>query len=296
VFECGGRRTRSELAAHTPRDGWRERIGIPYGDRGAATTLDVFTPAAGHDPPTTIVWIHGGAWISGSKDEVAPYLRILAARGYAAVAVNYSVGPERHYPLALHELNAALAYLVGHAPELGIDPGRLVLAGDSAGAQLASQMAALVTNPSYAARVGVAPAIAAAQLRGVILHCGIYELGSIARANGVVAWGLGIALWSWSGTRDWRSSRAGTEMGTIDHVTSDFPPTYLSGGNGDGLTEIQTVPMARRLRSLGVPVTTQLWEGAHEPRLPHEYQFHLQFSEAHEALESTVTFLAGLGS
>jgi hypothetical protein len=80
-------------------------------------------------------------------------------------------------------------------------------------------------------------------------------------------------------------------MSTIEFVTEDFPPTYISGGNGDGLTWLQSIPMAQRLAELEVPVTELFWPAPHEPELPHEYQFHLNRPEAQEALAVTIDWL-----
>ena len=68
-------------------------------------------------------------------------------------------------------------------------------------------------------------------------------------------------------------------MSTIDFVTADFPPTFIGGGNGDGLTWLQGVPMSQRLRQEGVDVTTLFWPAEHTPALQHEYQFHLDLPE-----------------
>jgi acetyl esterase/lipase len=51
-------------------------------------------------------------------------MRILAAEGYTTIAVNYTIGPEGVYPLAVHQLNEALAYIDAHAEELGVDASR----------------------------------------------------------------------------------------------------------------------------------------------------------------------------
>jgi acetyl esterase/lipase len=80
-------------------------------------------------------------------------------------------------------------------------------------------------------------------------------------------------------------------MSTVDWVTADFPATYISGGNGDGLTWLQSIPMAKRLQELGVEVTPVFWPAPHEPELPHEYQFHLDLPEARKALADTIAFL-----
>ena len=66
--------------------------------------LDVFFPADVKDSDralTTIVWIHGGAWISGTKDQIANYAKILAGHGYTVVGVDYSVAPGKTYPTQL---------------------------------------------------------------------------------------------------------------------------------------------------------------------------------------------------
>ena len=66
----------------------------------------------------------------------------------------------------------------------------------------------------------------------------------------------------------------------------------LSGGNGDGLTWLQSIPMAQRLSELEVPVTELFWPAPHQPEPPHEYQFHLDRPEAQEALTATIDWLA----
>jgi len=290
VFDRGAAETRAEFERHPPKGAVDERLDVPYGD-DRDMRLDVFGPAGVERALPAVVWIHGGAWISGSKDDVAPYLRILAAEGYRAIGLDYTIAPEATYPTAIRQLGAALAYVRDHAAELGVDPKRIVLAGDSAGAQLASQLAVLMTNPEYAALIGMEPALGLKQLTGVILHCGVYDLRRMANLTGIAAWGFKSALWAYTGTRNWSSSYQGTTMSTIDFVTEDFPPVYISGGNGDGLTWIESIPMSQALDRVGVDVTTRFYAADHEPALPHEYQFHLDFAEAQEALQDTLAFL-----
>jgi acetyl esterase/lipase len=80
-------------------------------------------------------------------------------------------------------------------------------------------------------------------------------------------------------------------MSTIDDVTADFPPTWISGGNGDPLTATQSRPLHDRLDQLGVDVTALFFPDDTQPPLPHEYQFHLDRPEAHQALQSTIDWL-----
>lgn len=291
VFTKGGDETAAEMEKHVPDTKLTEQLDVAYADGGADTTMDVFTPASASGPLPTVVWIHGGAWISGEKENVDPYLRILAAEGYTTIGLNYTIGPEGVYPLAVHQLNDALAYIDEHAAELGVDPDQIVLAGDSAGGQLASQMATLITNPEYAEIMDVKPALKAEQVAATVLNCGVYDLAALAALDGVVGWGLKTSMWAYAGTKTWAEGSTGATMSTIDWVTEDFPTTYISGGNGDGLTWLQSIPMAKRLEALGVDVTTLFWPASHEPELPHEYQFHLDMPDARTALQQTIDFL-----
>ena len=290
-FERSAVATVAEMTPYAPLTGLRAMSVEDDAAAGSATRLDVFTPAAEGEMLPTVVWIHGGAWISGSTTNIDPYLRILAEQGYTTIGIEYSVGPETTYPTAVIQLNDALGYVQEHAEELGVDASRIVLAGDSAGAQLASQLATLVTSPRYADLVGIEPSLDAAQLAGVLLNCGVYDLRAMAELDGLAAWGFKVALWAYTGTKDWSERSSGATMSTIEFVTGDFPPTYISGGNGDGLTWLQSVPMAQRLDELGVPVTEVFWPATHEPALQHEYQFHLDLPEAQEALAETIAWL-----
>ena len=291
VFTKGGDDTAAEMDRHVPDTELSVQQDVAYADDGADTTMDVFRPASASGPLPTVVWIHGGAWISGAKENVDPYLRILAAEGYTTIGVNYTIGPEGVYPLAVNQLNDALAYIDAHAEDLGVDPTQIVLAGDSAGAQLASQLATLITSRDYAEIMGMTPALASDQLVATVLNCGVYDLAALARLQGIAGWGFKSAMWAYSGTKTWAEDSTGATMSTVDWVTADFPTTYISGGNGDGLTWLQSIPMAQRLNELGVDVTTLFWPAPHEPQLPHEYQFHLDLPDAQTALQQTIDFL-----
>lgn len=292
LFEKGANDTVAEMLPYAPEAGATDdRLGIAYGDGGVNETFDLYRPSGAQGPLPTVVWIHGGAWISGSKENVDPYIRMIAVEGYTTVSLNYTVAPEASYPTAVHQLNRALAYLVEHADDLGIDPDRIAIAGDSAGAQLTSQLATMITNPEFAQEVGVEPALTPDQLKAVVLNCGIYDTSGIPNAPGIGGWGFRIALWAYLGERDWSTSVGDSQMSTIEWVTADFPRTWISGGNGDPLTDSQSKPLAEKLDGLGVDVTSVFYPAGETPALPHEYQFHLDFEKARTALDSTLDFL-----
>lgn len=293
LFTQGAADTVAEMTPYVTED-VDEQLDVSYGDAGADTTLDVFSPLGTDRPLTTVVWIHGGAWISGSKEDVRPYAKLIAARGYTTVSVNYTVAPEAAYPVAVNQLNSALKFLVDNAAEYNIDSSRIVIAGDSAGAQLTSQLANIITNPQFATEMAIKPALKPDQLDAVILNCGIYDVSGIPNAPGIGGWGFRTALWGYLGEKDWSKTPGGSQMSSIDYVTDAFPPTWISGGDADPLTASQSVPLAARLTSLGVPVTSVFYDSTPAPGLPHEYQFHLDYPQAQAALDSTLKFLDDL--
>ena len=291
AFEDQAAKTVKEMQAYQPAAGIGQKLDVLYGADGKNTTFDVFSPANSAGLLPTVMWIHGGAWISGDKANVRPYARILASHGYTVVAVNYTVAPEAVYPVAVTQLNDALGFLTAHADQYRIDTDRIVIAGDSAGSQYTAQLATMITSPVYAAQVGLTPAISPNQVRGVVLNCGIYDVNGIPDAPGIGGWGFRTALWAYLGTKDWSNTRGGQLMGTLDDVTADFPTTWISGGNADPLTANQSEPLAARLTKLGVDVTSVFYPKNTEPALPHEYQFHLDFDASKSALSSTIAFL-----
>ena len=290
LFERDARRTRRGLEAFAPDHGLMEQYDIRYG-ADPDMTLNWFCPEEALGSLPVVVWIHGGAWISGHKEDVDPYLRMIAAQGYTTVSLDYSRGPDEKYPTALRQLNSALKFLSDNASDLNIDADRFVLAGDSAGAQLAAQLATMITSPLYAKQVGLTPGLTAHQLSAIVAFCGIYDVSDIPATPGIAGWGSRAALWSYLGERDWSTTSGAAQMSVHDHVTADFPPTFISGGNGDPLTLTQSVPFADRLTQLGVPVTRLFYPEHLEPALPHEYQFHLEYEESPAALASTIHYL-----
>lgn len=292
VFDSQASDTVAEMNKYAPSDGITATLDVKYGDGGANTAFDIFSPSTSTGPLPTVIWVHGGAWVSGDKSIRDPYARILAAEGYTVASLNYTVAPDATYPTAITQLNDAFGYIVDHAGELRVDPDRIVLAGDSAGGQLVSQLATMITSEPYAAAVGIAPTLRADQVRGVILNCGVYDVKGIPDIPGIVGWGFRTALWAYIGTKDWSDTTGDKQMSTIDDVTADFPTTWISGGNGDPLTATQSKPMAAQLKSVGVDVTELFFPDDTTPALQHEYQFHLDNPNAQKALTSTLDWLA----
>lgn len=264
-----------------------------------AAKLDVYIPQSVENTDQQlpiVMWTHGGAWLSGDKKDAGPYFARLANEGFVVVSVNYGLAPGSPYPTAVHQLNDAHAYVIANAARFHGNPNKIILAGDSAGANLSSQMAALATNPAYAQEVNITPALNTSNLAAVLLWCGIYQMEGLATNNPtlpkIVSWGDKVTVWAYTGTRDTNSPLI-RQMSPYYHVTSAFPATFISGGNGDPLTKVQSMPLAEKLSGLGVPLTTLFYADDHTPSLPHEYQFTFN-TDGEAAFVTMVQFLKNL--
>jgi arylformamidase len=128
-----------------------------YGKR-EMQVLDVFAPAGASRAPV-VVYLHGGAWLRGSRLDVAYPAPALAGRGAALVVPDFDNVAEVPLPEMIEQCRAAVEWTVRHAASFGGDPDRIYLAGHSSGAHLASCV--LLADPA---------------IKGTLLISGMYDL------------------------------------------------------------------------------------------------------------------------
>jgi acetyl esterase/lipase len=279
------------LAQHVPA-GVTEQLNLVYDANSPETRLDVYRPGntAIETKLPLIVWVHGGAFISGGKDLISNYLRILASRGYVVVGVDYAIAPGSTYPTPIRQANAALSYLKSNAGKFGIDKANIFLAGDSAGSQIVGQVANVISNQDYAAQMQIMPGVFWTDLRGVILHCGAFGTEGID-LEGPFGGFLKTVLWSYFGTRDFAADPRLQEFSVAANMTPRYPPIFISAGNADPLLP-QSEHLAARATLLGIPVDALFYPKDYAPPLEHEYQFNLDTDAGKLALERSLAFVA----
>ncbi|MGV9878355.1 alpha/beta hydrolase fold domain-containing protein [Streptomyces sp. NPDC003006] len=154
------------LPPPAPREpGVRELRGVPYQQAMGSRPLelDLWLPgtAPAADPVPLVLFLHGGAWLQGRRDDMGmrtrhwspgPFARIAAA-GVAVACVDYRLSGEAVFPAPLDDVRAALRWLTVRGPELGVDAGRTVVWGESAGGHLASLLALGPAEPPLAGAV-----------------------------------------------------------------------------------------------------------------------------------------------
>lgn len=265
-----------------------ETRGIAVATDGSpGARLNVYVPRHPSSRALPIIlWIHGGGFISSSADTVKDYAIMLADKGYVVANLDYSLAPGARHPVPVEQANAALAFLHAHAGRYGGDPENVFIGGDSAGAQIASEVAAVETNPQLAASMAIQPAVTSTELRGVILFCGLYDMDTVG-STGFPA--LRTYLWAYTGSRNWTDSSDIDQLSTTRTATSAYPATFISVGDADPF-RTQEAEFADRLTSRGVAVTSLTWNGTGD-HLGHEYQFDFTTPQATTAFGDTLTFL-----
>jgi len=130
--------------------------------------LDVYLPVR-RDGATLVVFVHGGAFMSGDRRDYAAVGRALAERGYAVAIPSYRLYPHADAQDAVRDVAAAIAWLARHSERFGYDAKRVVLAGHSAGGQI---VAMLATHKRYLQRAGAPAGI----VRGAFALAGAYDV------------------------------------------------------------------------------------------------------------------------
>jgi acetyl esterase len=206
-------------------------------------------------PPPLVVYFHGGGWTIGSIEGHDPVCRALANRaGCAVLSVEYRLGPEHRFPAAVEDAWAATAWAASHAAELGADPERLAVAGDSAGGNLAAVVA-------LQARDSGGPRIAFQYLIYPATDMRTMDWPSY-RENGEgyflelrdMDWFSGHYLASREDAQDWRVSPAGA----ASHA--GLPPALIQTAQYDPLRD-QGEAYGDLLRGAGVPVRVTRYPG-----------------------------------
>lgn len=115
---------------------------------GNELKADVYSPKKGKNHPAVLL-IHGGGWVSGSKENQRIMGQHLAENGFVAVVANYRLSREAQFPAAVHDLKTALSWMRKNASEYKINPDKIAVLGTSAGAQLATLLGVTSWNEKF---------------------------------------------------------------------------------------------------------------------------------------------------
>ena len=204
------------------------------------------------DPLPVVAYFHGGGWMLGSIESFDTVVRALAnAAGAIVVSVGYRLAPEAPFPAGLEDCLCVTRWLAGHAGELGGDPQRLAVAGDSAGGNLA--------------------AVVARRLRGEVdlrMQVLIYPVADAGcNTASYREFGERHGLTAASMQRFWNLYLNGSD-GLVPDASplraedlAGLPPAYVLTAGFDVLRD-EGEAYAEALREAGVPTTSRRFDGA----------------------------------
>jgi acetyl esterase len=205
------------------------------------------------EPVGALLWLHGGGWCVGDLDGFDRVCRSLCnAAAAIVVSVDYRLAPEHPFPAAVRDADLAVAWAAGHgARQLGFDPARVAIGGDSAGGNLAT-VAALHAPGALRAQLLVYPAVDPAM-----------DTPSYHEFADFTLLTRGTMEWCWRtylGEAGLVERRADPDASPL--LSGDLagaPPAYLAVAGHDVLRD-EGIAYARALGAAGVPVTLRAFD------------------------------------
>ena len=244
----------------------------------------LYTPPEAASPLPVLVYAHGGGWVCGSVETHDPFCRLLCeASGILILSIEFRLAPEHPFPAAPDDMLAAYRWTHAHARSFGGNPEKLLLGGDSAGANLA----AITANTLCSTREATPPA-ALLLLYPVMDHPSARHPSYTENASG---YGLSAELMTWF----W--NQYASHVSPADPRISPlrlpdlpaFPPTLVATAEYDPLRD-EGIAYAENLAKAGIAVTH-----LHAPDMHHNFPVHpgtvARFPQSIAALEEFAAWL-----
>jgi len=243
--------------------------------------LDLYVPAGGGTAPPVVVFLHGGGWRLGTRRLFCPtwrdwrpdpFTRLVAA-GFAVASVDYRLSGEAVFPAQLRDAKAAVGWLRTRAVELGIDPGRIVAWGESAGGHLAALLALTPGFPEF----GGEPGAASDAVVAVVDWYGPADLLTLhaqALPNSVAGSDASDSRESLLiGAPVQQAPALARRASPVTYVRAGAPPFHIAHGAADRFVPAaQSRQLADALHAVGaqveltiIPEADHMWMGAGDP-------------------------------
>jgi acetyl esterase len=219
-----------------------------------AIRIRLYDPGA-PAPSPAIVFLHGGGFVTCDIDIYDGVARQLAKRsGLRVVSVDYALAPEHPFPVPLNDCIAAIRWVAAHGADWGIDPVRIAVAGDSAGANLA--LAATIALRD----AGRSP------VRGTACIYGCYAPGLNTRCEKEYGGGPYLITspemaWYWDHYLADKSDRANPLAAPLFADLRGLPPLFVTASECDPLRGDSEM-LAEKLKAAGAVFEFRLWTGA----------------------------------
>jgi acetyl esterase/lipase len=214
--------------------------------------LDLHLPDRSAVAPPLVVWVHGGAWRSGSRKDMP--LGGLVKRGYAVASVDYRLSPVARFPAQVHDIKAAIRFLRACQGDYGYDARRIAVAGNSAGGHLAALVGVTNGNAELEGAVGEHPS-QKSDVQAIVSLYGMSNFTTILAQS--TPHGLGVrvpALQLLLGGQPEQVPELARLASPVFHVDASDPPLLLIHGDQDPQAPVnQSLELDGRYEALQLP-------------------------------------------
>ena len=205
--------------------------GIVIGEGGGRSLeADVFLPPLEEKKRPAVLFIHGGGWIEGDRSQLRGYGILLARLGFVCMCNSYRLSNESIWPAQIQDVNCAIRYLRANATDLGLDPDRIGVSGNSAGGHLSLMAAATNYDQIFEGEGGNNEV--SSEIKAV---CAIYPPTTIRQLEMVNP--LENAFLMLMGKEAKKEDY--DKASPLNYVTEDYPPCMLIHGSTDSVVRLK---------------------------------------------------------
>lgn len=207
--------------------------------------LDIYRRKNDNSPQPTIIWIHGGGWVGGAKEQEPRQFMPWLEAGYDVVNVEYRLGRVSPAPAAVEDCLCALRWVAANGMQYGIDPQRLVLSGGSAGGHLALTTGMI---PQSAGLDRQCPGVPLPKVAAIVDWYGITDVADLLDGPNQKSYAV-----SWLGSMPNREEIA-KRVSPLTYVRAGLPPIISIQGDADPTVPYQhSVRLQEALAKVDVP-------------------------------------------
>lgn len=236
---------------------------VPYGSE-PKQRFDIIIPKGSGQFPI-LFYFHGGGWVTGDKSNFNWVCHKFASNGMLVFNVNYRLSPENKFPEPLKDVSSAITKALAYAKEYGGDQSRIYIAGDSAGAHLASWYMVALRDSALLQKTGVTKSLDLENIHGCLLFYGIYDLEA--------AWNIEHKVIK-SSLKYFLGQKPEVDTMRLaspsQHVRYPLPPFFLCAGEPDVLFD-QTNIFSDVLKDAGIKHKTLLFSKQENPESNHSF-------------------------
>ena len=224
-FFCLGRNMKIQQGRVSIKEG----IVIGEGS-GKPLKADIFLPPVEEKNRPAVLFIHGGGWIEGDRSQLRGYGILLARLGFVCMCNSYRLSNESIWPAQIQDVNCAIRYLRANATDLGLDPDRIGVSGNSAGGHLSLMAAATNYDQIFEGEGGNNEV--SSEIKAV---CAIYPPTTIRQLE--MPNPLENAFLMLMGKEAKKEDY--DKASPLNYVTEDYPPCMLIHGSTDSVVRLK---------------------------------------------------------